>query len=84
MRDILNFGGAPSKITHSHVNCGKVQDSYTLRCIPQVHGITHDTIAFSYDIVNVELNRYPPALLRLTHWLICTNDMLVIVPLITQ
>lgn len=56
LRALLNFGGAPSRIMHSHVNCGRVQDSYTLRCIPQVHGVSHDTIEFVYNILRTEAN----------------------------
>ena len=26
----------PSEIAESHINCGKVQDAYSIRCIPQV------------------------------------------------
>jgi histidine ammonia-lyase len=55
-RDLLNWQRTPSEITHSHIGCGKVQDSYTLRCIPQVHGIVHDTIQFSYNILATECN----------------------------
>ena len=45
-----------SEISQSHYNCHKVQDSYTLRCLPQIHGITHDTIKFVYDILKTECN----------------------------
>lgn len=40
----------------SHRHCGKVQDAYTLRCVPQVHGIVHDTISFARSIITVEMN----------------------------
>lgn len=33
-----------------------MQDSYTLRCIPQVHGIVADTLDFVRRVLNVELN----------------------------
>ena len=48
--------GAPSEIFNSHRYKGKVQDAYTLRCAPQVHGIVHDTIQFVKGIVEVEMN----------------------------
>ena len=48
--------GAPSEIFNSHRYKGKVQDAYTLRCAPQVHGIVHDTIQFVKGIVRVEMN----------------------------
>ncbi|XP_076861251.1 histidine ammonia-lyase-like isoform X2 [Brachyhypopomus gauderio] len=34
----------------------RVQDAYTLRCCPQVHGVANDTIAFVKKILNTELN----------------------------
>lgn len=45
-----------NNILESHRNCGKVQDAYTMRCVPQVHGIVHDTVDFVRSILNVELN----------------------------
>jgi len=45
-----------SEIAESHKNCNRVQDAYTLRCTPQVHGIVHDTIAFCKGILETELN----------------------------
>jgi histidine ammonia-lyase len=41
-------------VTKIHM-IGKVQDSYTLRCIPQVHGVTHDTIQFVHGIISTEV-----------------------------
>jgi histidine ammonia-lyase len=46
----------PSEIYTSHKNCSAVQDSYTLRCAPQVHGIVHDTINFVMEILTTECN----------------------------
>jgi len=34
-----------SQIRESHRTCGRVQDAYSLRCIPQVHGAVRDTLA---------------------------------------
>jgi histidine ammonia-lyase len=34
-----------SHIVESHRDCGKVQDPYSFRCMPQVHGATRDTLA---------------------------------------
>ncbi len=36
MRSLLNSPLYPSAISESHINCGKVQDAYSIRCIPQV------------------------------------------------
>ncbi len=33
-----------------------VQDAYTLRCVPQVHGAVRDAIAYSQWVINIELN----------------------------
>ena len=33
-----------------------MQDAYTLRCCPQVHGICHDTIDFVRRIITTEMN----------------------------
>jgi histidine ammonia-lyase len=45
-----------SPIRESHRDCGKVQDAYSLRCIPQVHGAVRDALAFVGSIVAVEIN----------------------------
>jgi len=34
----------------------KVQDPYTLRCIPQIHGASRDAIKYAYEKVSIELN----------------------------
>jgi histidine ammonia-lyase len=38
------------------VNCEKVQDAYTLRCIPQVYGAIMDTLDYAKGILEVEIN----------------------------
>jgi len=43
-------------IPESHRFCNRVQDAYTLRCCPQVHGIVHDTIDFVQGVITVEIN----------------------------
>jgi len=45
-----------SEILDSHRDCGKVQDPYSLRCVPQVHGASRDALAFSRGVVETELN----------------------------
>jgi len=55
-RSVLNSEVFPSEISESHRFCHRVQDAYTLRCCPQVHGIVHDTIDFVRGILNVEIN----------------------------
>jgi histidine ammonia-lyase len=45
-----------SGINRSHEGCGKVQDAYSLRCAPQVHGATRDALRFVRETVEVEAN----------------------------
>jgi histidine ammonia-lyase len=45
-----------SEINASHRDCGKIQDSYTLRCIPQVHGGVRDAVRFVEAVLARELN----------------------------
>jgi histidine ammonia-lyase len=47
---------AGSAIMASHVDCGRVQDPYSLRCIPQVHGASRDTLVHAQRVVEIELN----------------------------
>jgi histidine ammonia-lyase len=56
LRSLLGFGGAYSELYDSHRNCDRVQDSYTIRCCPQVHGIVSDTAKFVRQILTTELN----------------------------
>ena len=44
-----------SKIMNSHKDCQKVQDPYSFRCIPQVHGAVRQTLIHGEDIATVEL-----------------------------
>ena len=45
-----------SAIIESHRWCDKVQDAYSLRCAPQVHGACRDLLSFVEETVAVELN----------------------------
>ncbi|MGQ4911224.1 MAG: histidine ammonia-lyase [Candidatus Thorarchaeota archaeon] len=45
-----------SEINRSHADCGKVQDAYSLRCIPQVLGASLDTIRYVQSIIETEIN----------------------------
>jgi len=56
IRSLLHSEVYPSEIAESHRFCDRVQDAYTLRCCPQVHGIVHDTISFVHSIISIELN----------------------------
>ena len=45
-----------SEIISSHKDCGRVQDAYSLRCVPQVHGASRDTLAHVKRVVETEMN----------------------------
>jgi len=45
-----------SEIVHSHSNCGKVQDPYSFRCIPHIHGACRDSFRLSASMINNEIN----------------------------
>jgi histidine ammonia-lyase len=47
---------ADSEIMESHKDCGKVQDAYSLRCIPQVHGATRDALSWVRSVLEREVN----------------------------
>ena len=45
-----------SEIISSHKDCGRVQDAYSLRCVPQVHGASRDTLAHVKRVIETEMN----------------------------
>jgi histidine ammonia-lyase len=45
-----------SGIISSHKDCSRVQDAYTLRCSPQVHGASHDAVRYAAGVVETEMN----------------------------
>ncbi len=45
-----------SKIEKSHADCGRVQDCYSLRCIPQVHGAVRDALRYVRSVLECEIN----------------------------
>ncbi len=52
MRDLI----AGSGIIKSHQDCDRIQDAYTLRCIPQVFGAVLDTIDHVKKVLSIEIN----------------------------
>lgn len=52
MRRLLQGSG----IMNSHADCGRVQDAYSLRCAPQVHGAMRDAQAELRRVLTIELN----------------------------
>lgn len=47
---------AGSQIRESHRACERVQDAYSLRCMPQVHGAVRDTLAHCRRVFDIEMN----------------------------
>ncbi|XXU83249.1 histidine ammonia-lyase [Sorangium sp. So ce1099] len=47
---------AGSEIMQSHADCPRVQDAYSLRCMPQVHGATRDALAWAAEVLTREVN----------------------------
>src|SRR5579864_4209079 len=45
-----------SQIRESHRDCARVQDAYSLRCMPQVHGAVRDTLAHCRRVMEIEIN----------------------------
>lgn len=45
-----------SEIMQSHIDCGRVQDPYSLRCMPQVHGASRNAWLHLKEMTQVELN----------------------------
>jgi histidine ammonia-lyase len=48
--------GRGSQIAKSHKFCYKIQDAYSLRCIPQVHGAVRDALSFIRKVLEIEVN----------------------------
>jgi histidine ammonia-lyase len=45
-----------SEIRQSHIGCRRVQDAYSLRCAPQVHGAVRDALREARRVFEIELN----------------------------
>jgi histidine ammonia-lyase len=45
-----------SDIMQSHIDCGRVQDPYSLRCMPQVHGASRNAWVHLKELTEIELN----------------------------
>src|SRR5205814_4780494 len=45
-----------SQVMESHAHCGKVQDAYSMRCMPQVHGTLRDALDHVTAVVEREMN----------------------------
>lgn len=55
-KNLLKILGSQSEISKSHENCDKVQDAYSLRCMPAVHGAVKDTLRYASQVLETEAN----------------------------
>jgi histidine ammonia-lyase len=55
-RNLLKILGETSPIAESHAACHKVQDAYSLRCMPAVHGAAKDAIHYGLNVLETEAN----------------------------
>jgi histidine ammonia-lyase len=45
-----------SQLRESHRDCDRVQDAYSLRCMPQVHGAVRNTLVHCREVMEIEVN----------------------------
>lgn len=55
-RNLLRLLGPTSEIAESHADCNRVQDAYSLRCIPAVHGAAKDALRYGQTVLETEAN----------------------------
>lgn len=55
-RNILKLLGPSSAIAESHASCTRVQDAYSLRCMPAVHGAAKDALRSACQTLEIEAN----------------------------
>lgn len=55
-RNMLKLLGKTSPIAESHLDCGRVQDAYSLRCMPAVHGAAKDALRRTLETLEIEAN----------------------------
>lgn len=55
-RNLLRVLGASSEISDSHHDCHRVQDAYSLRCMPAVHGAAKDALRYVWKVLETEAN----------------------------
>lgn len=55
-QNILKMFSGHDEILESHASCDKVQDPYSFRCVPQVHGASRDAWDYVQQKIDIELN----------------------------
>jgi histidine ammonia-lyase len=54
--EIANWLGGDTEVSLSHRGCDRVQDPYSLRCAPQVHGMVWDELQHTRTVIEAEIN----------------------------
>ncbi|MCB0350363.1 MAG: histidine ammonia-lyase [Bdellovibrionales bacterium] len=54
--NLLKILGEKSEISESHADCDRVQDAYSLRCMPAVHGAVKDALKSAIETLTIEAN----------------------------
>jgi histidine ammonia-lyase len=55
-KNVLRILGDASPISETHIHCNRVQDAYSLRCVPAVHGAIKDVLERSLKVLEREAN----------------------------
>jgi histidine ammonia-lyase len=55
-QEIENWVAGKTEISESHEDCGRVQDPYSVRCAPQVHGAIYDSLIEAEQVIEREIN----------------------------
>jgi histidine ammonia-lyase len=55
-RNLIKILGTTSPIAESHISCGRVQDAYSLRCMPAVHGAAKSAFRRGIETLEIEAN----------------------------
>jgi histidine ammonia-lyase len=55
-RNLLRLLGPTSSIAQSHIDCSRVQDAYSLRCMPAVHGAAKSALRRGVETLEIEAN----------------------------
>ncbi len=55
-RNLMRLLGPTSQVAESHVDCNRVQDAYSLRCMPAVHGAAKSALRRGIETLEIEAN----------------------------
>jgi histidine ammonia-lyase len=55
-RNLMRLLGDTSEIADNHKDCSRVQDAYSLRCMPAVHGAAKNTLRRAIETLEIEAN----------------------------